>query len=171
MNRDSPTLIEEARLGQGEAIEQLIEACRPDVRRYALMNCRAADIEDAVQESLLILHAHIGGLRSAAAFAGWMFRIVKRQCLKFLRLSPPSDVPLEEIEEFIAAPDRTEIDLRLDLARAIQSLPPLYRDVIVLRDFSELSIGEIAARLKLNPATVKTRIHRGRQMIREHLLA
>ena len=167
--RDALTLIEEARLGDGEATELLIEACRPDVRRYALMNCRAADGEDAVQESLLVLHSHIGGLRSVASFAGWMFRIVKRQCLRFWRLSS-NETSLDEVGS-VPAPDRSEVDLRLNLARAIQALPPLYREVIVLRDFSELSIEEIAARLRLHPATVKTRIHRGRQMIREHLLA
>ena len=44
-------------------------------------------------------------------------------------------------------------------------------EVIVLRDFEELTVKEIASRLHTLPETVKTRIHRGRQMIREHLLA
>ena len=164
------TLIEAARGGDSGAIERLLEACRPDVRRYALMNCRAADVEDAVQESLLVLHRQVGALRTIGAFAGWMFRIVQRQCRRLARQVPPHLAAFDELEE-LPAPARDEVDLRLDLSRAIQSLPAIYRDVIVLRDLSELSIQEISARLGLLPATVKTRIHRARHMIREHLLA
>jgi len=162
-------LIEAAQSGECGAIERLLETCRPDLRRYAALNCRASDVEDAVQESLLVLHRHVGALRSVASFAGWMFRVVQRQCLRMARQNPHTQTALDEVE-LLPAP-RQEIDLRLDLARAIQSLPDIYRDVIVLRDFSELSVAEISAHLGLLPATVKTRIHRGRQMIREHLLS
>jgi len=81
------------------------------------------------------------------------------------------EVPLDEVTERQYLITRTDIELRLDIAMAIQSLPDIYREVIVLRDFEELTVKEIAARLLLVPETVKTRIHRGRQMIREHLLA
>jgi RNA polymerase sigma factor (sigma-70 family) len=55
------------------------------------------------------------------------------------------------------------------LAAAIHSLPDKYRTVIVLRDIRELSIEEIANELGFSRAAVKSRIHRGRRMIREYL--
>ena len=165
--KPNPALIEAARAGELVAMERLIEACRPDLRRYAALNCRAADAEDAVQESLLIMVRQIGELRSVAALARWLFQLVKRECLRLARHTLPEADPAGI--EAIAARPRDE-DLRLDIALAIQSLPDLYREIIVLRDFEELSIAEIAARLDMAPATVKTRIHRGRQMVREHLL-
>ncbi len=61
-------------------------------------------------------------------------------------------------------------DLRIDLCRAIQSLPEHYREVILLRDIEELSIDEIAAVLGLTRESVKARIHRARIMIREYLI-
>ena len=64
-------------------------------------------------------------------------------------------------------PDRP--DLRSDLAAAIQSLPEKYREAIILRDFEEYSISEIADQLQLTREAVKSRIHRGRQMVQEYL--
>ena len=61
-------------------------------------------------------------------------------------------------------------DLRLDLSRAIRSLPDHYREVILLRDIEELSIEEIAGALGLSRESVKARIHRARMMIREYLI-
>ncbi len=60
-------------------------------------------------------------------------------------------------------------DLRRDLAAAIQSLPAKYREAIILRDFEEFSITEIANQLLLTREAVKSRIHRGRQMVQEYL--
>lgn len=74
-----------------------------------------------------------------------------------------------ENEDFLTA--RSDTDLRVDITLAVQSLPAHYRDVILLRDFEELTIGEIAARLDLIPETVKTRLYRSRQLVREHLLS
>jgi len=68
-------------------------------------------------------------------------------------------VPLDELVEQHYLQTRTDPDLRIDIVMAIQSLPDLYRDIIVLRDFEGLTIGEIAVRLKMIPETVKTRIH------------
>ena len=56
-------------------------------------------------------------------------------------------------------------DLRLDLSRAIRSLPDHYREVILLRDIEELSIEEIAGALGLSRESVKARTHRARMMI------
>lgn len=61
-------------------------------------------------------------------------------------------------------------ELRIDLSRAIQSLPDHYREVILLRDIEELSIDEIAGVLGLTRESVKARIHRARLMIREYLV-
>jgi RNA polymerase sigma-70 factor (ECF subfamily) len=61
-------------------------------------------------------------------------------------------------------------DIRIDLSRAIQSLPGHYREVILLRDIEEMSIDEIAAVLGLTRESVKARIHRARMLIREYLI-
>ena len=160
-------MVEAAQQGDAQAIENLLIYCRPDVRRYAALTCHAADIEDAVQEALLIVFRKVSSLRSVLLFSRWVFQIVCRECLRRL---PKNHTELNAVEETYLA-THSDLDLRLDLARAIQSLPPLYHEIIVLRDFEERTIGEIAEKTGLPPETVKTRIYRGRHLMREHLLA
>lgn len=62
--RCDPGLIEAARGGDEKALLSLIAVAQPDIRRYAARNCRAADIDDAVQETLLLLYRRVGTLRA-----------------------------------------------------------------------------------------------------------
>jgi RNA polymerase sigma-70 factor (ECF subfamily) len=167
--RCDPDLIAAARGGDADALVLLIAAAQPDVRRYAARNCRAADVDDAVQETLLLLYRRVGTLRAVTSFSAWLFSVARRACYRLLRLS----MGLAEM-----APDDAEArlvhlpveDIRLDLSRAIQSLPDHYREVILLRDIEEFSIDEIAGVLGLTRESVKARIHRARVMIREYLM-
>ncbi len=167
MQRD-PILLESARRGDLAALEQLLVLCRPELVRIARSECASSvDPEDAVQESLLLIYQRIGALRTIAAFPAWTFSIVRRECYRLLRAMrgqvelPPPDHPLFAYTDHFA--------LRVDLAAAIQSLPEKYREVIILRDFEEFSITEIADQLLLTREAVKSRIHRGRQMVQEYL--
>jgi RNA polymerase sigma-70 factor (ECF subfamily) len=167
--RCDPSLVEAARRGDAEALVSLIVAAQPDVRRYAARNCRAADIDDAVQETLLLLYRRVGTLRAVTSFSAWLFAVARRACLRLLRLAAGSaEAPAADVEGRLAllAPE----DIRIDLSRAIQSLPDHYREVILLRDIEELSIDEIAGVLGLTRESVKARIHRARLMIREYLI-
>lgn len=167
--RFEPALIEAARSGDEKALLSLLAAAQPDVRRYATRNCRAADIDDAVQETLLLLYRRVGTLRAVTSFSAWLFAVVRRACLRLLRMSAGiPDAPSDAVDSRLAH-QRPE-DLRLDLSHAIQSLPEHYREVILLRDIEELSIDEIAGVLGLSRESVKARIHRARMMIREYLI-
>src|SRR5438477_12494273 len=85
--RCDPSLIEAARGGDTEALVSLIAMAQPDIRRYATRNCRAADIDDAVQETLLILYRRVGMLRAVTSFSAWLFAIARRACHRLLRMS------------------------------------------------------------------------------------
>jgi RNA polymerase sigma factor (sigma-70 family) len=167
--RFDPRLIEAARGGDEKALVSLISAAQPDIRRYATRNCRAADIDDAVQETLLILYRRVGMLRAVTSFSAWLFAIARRACHRLLRMSVGLPDAPEDMREVRLTHLRPE-DLRLDLSRAIQSLPDHYREAILLRDIEELSIDEIAGVLRLSRESVKARIHRARLMIREYLI-
>jgi len=167
--RFDPALIEAARSGDEKALLSLIAAAQPDVRRYAKRNCRAADIDDAVQETLLLLYRRVGTLRVVTSFSAWIFAVARRACLRLLRMSAGIPDEPSDAADARLAHLRPE-DLRIDLSRAIQSLPEHYRNVILLRDIEELSIDEIAAVLELSRESVKARIHRARMMIREYLI-
>jgi RNA polymerase sigma-70 factor (ECF subfamily) len=165
----SPNLFEAARLGDPQAIAELLNTAQPDIRRYARATCRSsADAEDATQEALWILFRHVGTIRSLLAFSAWLFSVVRRECLRLARKAglAPS---IEESEAEAALLLRPEVDLRLDVAAAFEALPPHYRDVALMRDVREMTIDEIADALGASRQAVKARLHRARALMREYL--
>ncbi len=163
-------LVEAARSGDRAALEALLAAARPDVRRYAQAACRtASDVDDAVQDALCILYRRVGTIRSAGAVLGWLIAVARRECLRLARRAGIAPEPVEGLEDDLRLSARPVEDLRLDLAAAIQSLPPHYRDIVLLRDVEELTIDEIAAARDLTREAVKARLHRARALLREYL--
>jgi RNA polymerase sigma factor (sigma-70 family) len=163
-------LFEAAQAGDPRALAQLLEQTQSDLRRYAQRSCLVSDVDDAVQETLWILSRYIGRLRSVLALSRWLFRVMRRECRRLARKTLSLDLWDEQRTDQIMAHFPPEL-LRLELGRAIESLPEHYRSVLLLRDFEELTIGELAARLALSPANVKSRLHRARELVREYLAA
>jgi RNA polymerase sigma factor (sigma-70 family) len=166
----SPPVFTAARNGDPAALTQLLLIAQPDIRRYAQRSCTISDVDDAVQEVLLILSRYLSTVRHMAALSAWLFRVAKRECRRLARSTLRVD-PWEESEVDALVSSRSTDRLRLDVTAALESLPEHYREMIVLRDFEELTIAEIATRLGLSRAAVKSRLHRARQMTREYLLA
>lgn len=163
-------LIEAARSGTPSALERLLVQCQPELRRYAQRSCRISDVDDAVQEALMIAARYLSSLRHARAWSRWMFRIIRRECHRMARVSLRRDLWGDgAVDELVAR--RSENELRLDLTAALESLPRQYRDVLVLRDFEGLTIGELAERLETSTAAIKGRLHRARELTREYLLS
>ncbi|TAN02431.1 MAG: RNA polymerase sigma factor [Rhodanobacteraceae bacterium] len=165
---NDPTLIEAARHGDEAALVRLLQTSQPDMQRIASTQCMSsADADDAVQETLLIVYRRIGALRTVTSYSAWLFSIVRRECRRLMRrIRGQVELPADDHPIFAYY---TTPGLHADLAAAIQSLPDKYREAIVLRDFEEYSIAEIANDLRLTREAVKSRIHRGRVMIREYL--
>ena len=164
----SLTLIESAQLGDPVALDRLLVASQPDIRRYARRHCFAADVDDAVQETLLILSKHVRSLKAVKAYAGWLGTIVRRECQRLERRVRFQQALEDVAEEHLAT--RSDDNLRLDLIAALESLPPHYLEVVLLRDFAEMTMSEMAARLKMGIPGVKSRLHRARELVREYLL-
>ncbi|MBV2181285.1 MAG: RNA polymerase sigma factor [Castellaniella sp.] len=163
---DRDNLIMAAQTGDSTAIA----VCQADVRRYARRHCQPSDVDDAVQESLLIIARKVRGLKAAMAFSSWLFTVVKRECGKLSRMMFRYEPLPDELAEAKLLHRPTD-ELRIDLAHALESLPAHYLEVILLRDFEELTIAEIADRLEEPHGAVKSRLHRARELVREYLLA
>jgi len=108
-------------------------------------------------------------VRVLAAFSGWMFRVVQRECRRLGRRALDYD-PFDEarVDQWLASHDNA--GLRADLVSVLERLPPDYLQIILLRDFEQCSIAEIAAELGLTPAAAKSRLHRARTLAREYLV-
>lgn len=161
--------LDRARRGDRDALERVLLRSRQDLRRYAEYHCAVNDVEDAVQETLILVSRKLPTLRELDAYASWVFRIVKRECNRMKRatrtlLMAPAD--LEEIEgPHVAAPN----GLVRDVANALATLPDHYREIILMRDLEGQSIAEIAEALSLHPEAAKARLHRARSLARQYL--
>lgn len=163
------SLILAAQTGDPAAISRLLTVCQADARRYAYRHCQVSDIDDAVQETLLVVSRKVQGLKAAAAFSSWLFTVIRRECRKLERMMFRHDPLDEEMAEQLIA-RRSEDALRLDLAKALESLPAHYLEVVLLRDFEELTIAEISERLGEPTGAIKSRVHRARELVREYIV-
>ena len=164
-------VIEAARSGDAEAIEQLIVRCQPMITGFARRYCATPeDVEDAVQETLWIAAQKIGTLRVAATFTSWAFQVVRRSCYRLLNIKR-QEITLTDTA-LCDVPDHDEVaqlHLRQDIAEALAELPYDYRVVILLCDIEERTAAETAATLYISVAAVKARLHRGRKLLRQSL--
>ena len=171
--RSASTLVDEqtfrlAQAGDPTAIQKI--RLQPDVRRYARKQCRSSSaIEEVVQEALLVVYRRIGQVRDLASLSGWIAKIVLRLCMLPALMLMRGIEDLTEIENAARFARVSTDELRIDLVHALESLSPHLREVILMRDLQEMTIGEIAHALKATRAAVKARLHRARYLIREYL--
>jgi RNA polymerase sigma factor (sigma-70 family) len=158
-----------AQEGDPRALAALVSGSHAHVRRFAHTLCSTPeDAEDAMQEALIVLFRKIGTLRATAALAGWMFQIVRNECIRRSRLalhrsSSPSMVGPSAEEEALA---HFEIERIVD---CIAGLHPKERAALVLRDIQGLSGAATAQAMGLSRAAMKSHLHRGRLAVRSQL--
>lgn len=173
-----------AQAGDNSAFAELIERHTSTCKRLALSILRdVSDAEDEVQNACWKAFEHLGQFQKDAKFSTWLSRIVVNQCLMRLRkerrarfLYLDEGVQGEEVS-FIDLADggpspetgvaRTEVSeiLQKEIAR----IPPLLREVFVLRDVQELPMEEVAGRLGISIAAAKSRLLRARLELRERM--
>lgn len=173
-----------------EAVKQfgaVAEATAPRLYRIAMRMCgNPSDAEDLVQDTLLQAFRKWGQFEGRSAATTWLYTIAGRLCQRRhrrragepARFTSLSELLPTETDPVLAlpAPDEGPLDrhIRKEAERAVSAalgqIPPHFRLPLVLADIAELSTAEIAAILGLKEATVKTRIHRARLLIRRVLL-
>lgn len=172
-------LIEAAKGGDVGSLTAVVMESQPHVRRFALSLCATPqDAEDAAQEALIILYRKIGTLRASGALASWMFRIVRNECLRHLRLLTSRTAPLAAVEvdgdESVPPAESAESSVlrRLEaerVAAAISALPREQRQVLVMRDVQGYPGRFVARSLGLSDTAMKSRLHRARAALRREL--
>ena len=172
-DRTEPELIEAARGGDQGALMVLLERHRDAVYRFGMRMCsRPADAEDVVQETLLTAAHKLASFRGEAAFTSWLYAIARSACFRRRRADARTDA-WDGAEPVDSSPHPEEAlsrqRLHSILERAVSSLEPSYREVLLLRDAEGLTAPETAAALDLSVAAVKSRLHRARQMLRDRI--
>lgn len=185
-------LIARLRNRDASAVADLAEAYGPRIFQLAMRYMKnREDAEEVAQDVLLKVYRKIDAFRGDSALSSWIYRITFNAAMSRLRngkFSRPAEVSAEEVfgtTEGENGPIQRDIpdwssmadeavmrgQLRERLEEAMADLPPIYRVPVMLRDIQGLSTEEASAVLKVKTQTLKSRLHRGRLILRERLAA
>lgn len=184
-------IVEGMRAGDDRAFEKLVRAHIAPLRAVALRLLQNPDdADDAVQEAFLNAFRNFSSFRGDARLGTWLHRIVVNAALQRLRKRKrrADSGEVVEISELLPRfredghPEQfhqrwvqpveellSRAETREQVRRMIDKLPDNYRTVLILRDIEELSTAESAELLGLAPGTLKVRLHRARQALRNLL--
>jgi RNA polymerase sigma-70 factor, ECF subfamily len=170
--------------GDQDAFAEIVEIYSNSIYQlgYRMLGNRH-EAEDIAQEAFIRAYVNIKSFNQDLKFSTWLFRIATNLCIDRIRKKKPdyyldaevagtdgltmysqlaSNSPLPETE-------LESLELQDSVQKEILKLPEKYRSVIVLKYIEELSLNEISEILDLPLGTVKTRIHRGREALRQQL--
>lgn len=182
-------LVERLQAGDDTAVAELAREYGSRIHQLALRYTRnKEDAEEVVQDVLLKVRDKIALFRGDAALSSWIYRITFNTAMSRLRSTRsarhhevPDETPIgddgatrtNEPADWSNLGDDAvhRAELRDALRVAVAELPAIYRAPVILRDLRGLSTEEASRRLRVKDQTLKSRLHRGRLILRERLAA
>lgn len=163
------------RAGEGGAFEELYQ--QHATRLYNLAYRMAggpADADDLLQDIFLLVYRKLGSFRGESSLGTWLYRLAMNHCLDVLRsrqarMGQQTDSLDEEGAIEVAAARPLGAVSRMDLERAIKTLPPACRAAFLLHDVEGFGHLEVAAILGVSEGTSKSQVHKARLRIRKYL--
>jgi RNA polymerase sigma-70 factor, ECF subfamily len=180
-------LIERLKEGDQLAVAELASSYGPKVYQLALRQLRnREDAEEVAQDVLLKVCRKIDAFRGDSALSSWIYRITFNTAMSRLRnaraRAEGADESLDhggnggrlerrDVADWSSMADEHVLrgELRRKLLKAVLELPAIYRAPIVLRDLQGLTTEEASAVLRVRDQTLKSRLHRGRVILRQKL--
>jgi RNA polymerase sigma factor (sigma-70 family) len=166
----------EAQAGDGAAFEELVRRFQDMAVGYAARILNDFQLaEDAAQDAFLEAFRVLPQLRTPAAFPTWFRQVVYKQCDRYRRrksFCPTACKELESIPSKMLTPDQSmeSRERRTMVQEAIGELPELEREAILLFYFGDHAQREIADFLGVPLTTLKKRLYKGRQRMKERML-
>lgn len=159
-------LVKGAAAGDGPSFEELVERTHERCRRIAFPIVGPDLVEDALQETYLLIYQRLKQLNHPEAFMGWLSRIVLRVCYDIRKRHPEC----AEVPERLPTPDPTEDLVKsLTLRRALARVPQHDREVLILHELVGLSHAEVGYALQIPEGTARSRLHTARKRLAEQL--
>jgi RNA polymerase sigma-70 factor (ECF subfamily) len=169
-------LLQKAAAGDGRAFHALLDPHMDRLYRLAVsLIGNAADAEDVLQETFAGAYRGLSKFEGRASVGTWLTRILVLQTARFRRdrrrkpmgaLGSESEGPADGKPSGLGG-----VDARIDIQAALLQLSPAHREVLVLREFEQMSYEEIADVVGVPQGTVESRLHRARVELREKLAA
>jgi len=175
-------LIQRASNGDAAAFNSLMGMHERRMYAVALRMCgNPEDAQDCLQEAMLRVYRAISGFKAQSSFSTWVYRITMNTCLDELRKR--KNRPNTSLDSLLdsgwspidrgESPERRTMrrEMRRSLMACMSELPDDMRAAVLLRDVQGYSYDEIASMLNVNVGTIKSRISRGREKLREKISA
>lgn len=182
-------LLRRLQAGDDHALGDLADMYSARIYQLAFRYLRnKEDAEEVTQDVLFKVYRNIGTFRGDAALSSWIYRITFNAAMSRLRTvryqmsqDPERNIVSSDGEESTRAPreaaDWSDLadeqilraELRRRVFRAILALPAIYRAPVMLRDIQGMSTEEASAVLRVKDQTLKSRLHRGRLILRKQL--
>lgn len=163
--------IKKAQRGDKEALSSLIAFYYRPVYTYFYKNTDQYHLSmDMTQEVFIKMAAGISGYKPRAPFKSWLFTIASNHLKNYYRTAsrrPGLSELSEDIPADISVTSRVEI--RCDIQKALEGLPPEQRETVILRFYNEFSVKEIAKITGAMETTVKARIRYGLDKLKKEL--
>jgi len=192
---EQTSLLARLQAGDEQALAELADAYRTKIYQLAFRYLRSReDAEEVTQDVLFKVYRKVGEFRGDAALSSWIYRITFNAAMSRLRTvkyqraqaqdrqagetlqdrdggSRPIDPTRADIADWSQMADEGVLrsQLRKRVFGAILSLPAIYRAPVMLRDIQGMSTEEASAMLKVKDQTLKSRLQRGRLILRKQL--
>ena len=189
-DKNTDTLLQRLQRGDEQALADLVDTYGAKIYQLAFRYLKnREDAEEVAQDVLLKVHRKVGEFRGDSALSSWIYRITFNAAMSRLRSGAYQRA--KEEQRLAAANERDEMEgrprpepadwsemadeqlfkvqLRKRMFRAILALPAIYRAPVMLRDIQGMSTEEASAMLRVKDQTLKSRLHRGRLILRKQL--
>lgn len=188
--RTDEELLNRLRAGDENAIRDVAEAYGSKIYQLAFRYLRnKEDAEEVTQDVLYKVHRKIDAFRGDAALSSWIYRITFNAAMSRLRTAKYQRAQSDDLHAAVVENDEVISPVRMEIAdwsdmadervfrsqlrrrvfNAILALPAIYRAPVLLRDIQGLSTEEASAVLQVKDQTLKSRLHRGRLILRRQL--
>jgi len=160
-----------AQCGDREALEMLLRAVQPSLRRYLTRLVGPSSADDVLQETLILVSRKLRWLEAPEAFHPWAFRVASRVAFRHLKKEKRWSAQVRDdavLEDLPAADTAVPPELLPELLKS-DALSPASRAVLVLHFQEEVSLPEVAAILEIPLGTVKSRLAYGLAALRRKL--
>lgn len=169
-------LVVAAILGDLDAFDELASRYRAAVVRSAQAIVGREDAEDVAQDALLLAFKALPSIEDPSKFAAWLSAITRHRAFRYSKRERSRQVGHVQLDEYLieqvqalGQPFVSEAEDDAELKAALDNLPADYALVLRLRFFDEMPLKRIAAFLGAPLSTVKWRIHRGKQLLRDQM--
>jgi RNA polymerase sigma-70 factor (ECF subfamily) len=181
-------LIGRMQAGDTAAVGELASTYGPRIQQLAFRYVKNwEDAEEVTQDVLMKVHRKIDAFRGDAALSSWIYRITFNTAMSRLRTAKSARAAERQKADTSQSDEQGRLvkepadwssladdhvlrgEMRQSLIEALRHLPTVYRVPVILRDIQGLSTEEASAVLHVKPQTLKSRLHRGRLILRKHL--